>query len=102
MVTNLDFSEEMLEKAREKYAEAGILGEFVNMDIRELYSANLYDCAISTFDTLNYFLEEDELKDIFKRVYNSLKDEGLFIFDMNTLHKFQSVLGKEVYNYNKE
>ena len=102
MVTNLDFSEEMLEKARVKYAEAGISGEFVNKDIRDLDFTNLYDCAISTFDTLNYFLEENEMEDIFKRVYKSLKDEGLFIFDMNTLHKFQVILGREVYTYNTE
>ncbi len=101
-VTNLDFSEEMLDKAKEKYKEFGIEGSFVEMDIRDIEFSKEYDCVISTFDTLNYFIEEEELEDIFKRVFISLDNQGIFLFDLNTLHKFEKILGKEIYTYNTE
>lgn len=101
-VTNLDFSQEMLDKAKEKYEISGVNGAFLNSDIRDIDFQEEYDCIISTFDTLNYFTEEDELENIFERVFKALRNQGLFLFDLNTLYKFEKILGKEIYTYNTE
>jgi len=101
-VTNLDFSQEMLDRGKEKYEKIGAKGTFLNSDIRDIDFQEEYDCIISTFDTLNYFIEEEELKDVFDRVYKALKKEGIFLFDLNTLYKFEKILGKEIYTYNTE
>ncbi len=101
-VTNLDFSQEMLDKAREKYDLAKTTGTFCNLDIRDIDFNEEYDSVISTFDTLNYFIEDEEIKDIFSRVFKALKHKGIFVFDLNTLYKFEKILGKEIYTYNTE
>ena len=41
-----------------------------------------YDVMISLFDTVNHILSVEELISHFKSVKNSLKDEGVYIFDV--------------------
>lgn len=101
-VDNLDFSEEMLLKAKAKYEKEKLKGNFIKMDIRDINFSSDYDCVLSTFDTLNYFIEEEELRNIFSKVFQALKEKGIFIFDMNTLYKFEEFLGQEIYTYNTE
>lgn len=101
-LVNLDFSEEMLAKAKEKYANDNIEGTFVEKDIREIDYDSEFNCAISTFDTMNYFIDEEELENIFRKVFLALDDKGIFLFDMNTLYKFEEILGQEIYTYNTE
>lgn len=101
-VTNLDFSAEMLAKAKEKYEEKSLDGNFLEMDIRDIEFSSEYDCVISTFDTMNYFIDEKELGGIFSKVFLALEEKGFFLFDMNTLYKFEEILGQEIYTYNTE
>ena len=101
-VTNLDFSNEMLVLAREKYLAKKIRAHFLEMDIRDIDFQEDFEVVISTFDTLNYFTEPEELEGIFEKVFSSLKNGGLFVFDLNTKYKFERILGNEVYTYNTE
>jgi len=49
-----------------------------------------YDAIVSVFDVLN-FVHPDELMNFLDCVHKSLNDEGLFVFDINTLHGFSNV-----------
>ncbi|PHR58932.1 MAG: methyltransferase type 12 [Arcobacter sp.] len=49
-----------------------------------------YDAIVSVFDVLN-FVHPDELHDFLDCVHASLKEEGIFVFDVNTLHGFRNV-----------
>jgi len=49
-----------------------------------------YDAVVSVFDVLN-FVHPDELHDFLNCVHSTLKDEGIFVFDINTLHGFSNV-----------
>ena len=44
-------------------------------------------------DSLNYLLEEEELAQCFRLVNNYLDPGGLFIFDFNTVYKYETVIG---------
>lgn len=90
-VSGLDRSREMLEVARAKADDAKKQIDFIQADLRDFRLAAEYDLAFSLFDSLNYILEEGDLKKVFKNVFRALKKEGLFIFDMNTLKRLMSI-----------
>lgn len=102
MVTNLDLSAEMLEEAKKLYAQKGLSGEFIQMDMKDLDYSSQFECLLSTFDTLNYFTDPKELENLFRAAFLALDQDGLFIFDMNTLNKFEKILGQEIYTYNTD
>ena len=54
-----------------------------------------YDLVVSSCDSINYILKEEELEKLFKWVYEHLNEGGLFIFDMNSIYKFETM--KETY-----
>lgn len=87
----IDNSAEMLSRARDKAGERSIL--FLLQDMREFELYGTVDACICMVDSINYILEEDELSTVFGLVHNYLNHGGLFIFDINTLHKFRNVLG---------
>ena len=53
-------------------------------------------CAL---DSTNYILDNQDLIKYFSSVKNHLKDDGLFIFDINSYYKLSEVLGNNLYNY---
>ena len=53
----------------------------------------LYDAAVCCFDVVNYFVEDGELARVFRQVRRALRPGGLFIFDVNTRYKLQTLFG---------
>ena len=49
--------------------------------------------VVSVCDSLNYITDRDELRHVFELVNNYLDPEGIFLFDMNTVHKYRDILG---------
>lgn len=49
-----------------------------------------YDAVVCVFDVLN-FINPEELQDFISCVHETLNEDGLFVFDINTLHGFQNV-----------
>ncbi len=84
-ITGIDGSEEMLRFARENAPEV----EFIIADARSFKLGNSYHAVISTFDSLNHILSLEELTTVFKNVYNSLREGGLFLFDLNMAAGFR-------------
>ena len=89
----IDNSEDMLAIAREKAVgdEENILYLLQDMRSFELYGT--VRAIVSICDSMNYILKEEELLQVFKLVNNYLDPEGLFIFDLNTLYKYETLLG---------
>ncbi len=85
----VDGSPEMLMKAREKYQGTDIL--YLCQDMEELELYGTVGAAVSVCDCLNYLLEDRQLKHVFSLVHNYLDPDGLFIFDMNTPHKYETM-----------
>lgn len=98
----IDYSENMLSKARQKAKdnEKNIL--YLEQDMREFELFGTVDSIICLCDSINYILEEDELLSVFKLANNYLEPQGLFIFDLNTIHKFKDVLGCNSFSQTNE
>ena len=78
-VTGLDGSAAMLRFAREN--APGV--EFIHGDARTFQLPQTFDCVISAFDSLNHVMALDELTTVFRRVYEALTEDGIFLFDLN-------------------
>ena len=53
-------------------------------------------------DGMNYILDKADLVKVFKLVNNYLDTSGLFIFDLNTIYKYEKLLGDNVIAENRE
>ena len=87
----IDNSYEMLDIARESSNE-DIL--YLLQDMREFELYGTVKAVYSACDSLNYILEEKELEQVFSLVNNYLDPKGLFIFDMNTIFKYEELLAE--------
>lgn len=61
-----------------------------------------FNLITSVLDSTNYITEDDDLIRYFEKVYEHLKDEGLFIFDINSCYKLSNILGNNIYTYSSE
>lgn len=98
----VDMSEDMLEMACFKFMEQNTKAMIVRQDMTKLNLNHKFDLITCVLDSTNYILKDDELLDYFKGVYNHLKDEGIFIFDINSFYKLTNILGDNVFTYNEE
>lgn len=100
----VDNSEEMLGIAMEKKEAAGRGEELLYLcqDMREFELYGTVKAVISVCDSLNYLLEEDELLETFRLVNNYLDPKGIFIFDFNTVYKYEQVIGDTTIAENRE
>ncbi len=98
----IDNSMEMLGRALDKREAAGTKTLYLcqNMQEMELYST--VGTIISACDSLNYLLTEEEIKDTFSRVNNYLYPGGIFIFDFNTVFKYQNIIGDTTIAENRD
>lgn len=98
----IDASYQMLAKAREKSIKENVNILYLQQDMREFELYGTVDCILSICDSINYILEEDELLQVFKWVNNYLEPKGLFIFDINTIYKFENVLSDNNFSQTTE
>lgn len=101
-MVGVDNSEDMLRIAMEKRDEAGAEILYLLQDMRALELYSTVGTVISVCDSVNYILEEDELQTVFELVNNYLYPGGLFIFDFNTVYKYQEVIGDATIAENRE
>lgn len=98
----VDLSDEMLTEAENKMRHKGKKVKFVCQDITELNLNRKFDLVTCCLDSTNYILDEIEVGKYFKCVFNHLKDNGIFIFDINSYYKLTNILGNNIYNYDDE
>lgn len=98
----VDNSGDMLEIAMEKKEESGSDILYLQQDMREFELYGTVRAVISVCDSMNYITEEEELLEVFRLVNNYLDPEGVFIFDLNTIYKYQEILGDTTIAENRE
>ncbi len=101
----IDYSDDMLEIAREKGMEEGFSYDqilYLNQDMREFELYGTVAAVISICDSMNYITSSNDLKRVFELVNNYLDSNGVFIFDMNTVHKYRDILGDTTIAENRE
>ena len=98
----VDLSEEMLDIAFNKFKKNKIRAKMICQEMSELSLNHTFDLITCVLDSTNYILEEEEVLDYFKSVKNHLKDNGIFVFDINSFYKITEVLGNNIYTYSEE
>ena len=70
--------------------------------MRELELYGSVRAVVSVCDSMNYILEEADLREVFSRVHEYLEEDGVFIFDLNTVYKYRDLLGETTIAENRE
>ncbi len=103
-MTALDQSPDMLASAHRRAAtedpDCEILWLCEDMTDFELYGT--VDAVVSSLDCLNHLTQKDELVSCLSLVHNYLAPNGLFLFDLNSKHKFRSVYGDRAYLFEEK
>jgi SAM-dependent methyltransferase len=93
-VTGLDRSRQMLALARKKLPHM----RFYRQDMTTFRIAKRFDAIVCVFDSINHLLSFAEWKRVFRQVSLHLNDDGLFVFDVNTLGKFRRLASASVWS----
>jgi ubiquinone/menaquinone biosynthesis C-methylase UbiE len=97
----LDKSLGMLQVCREKLSDRDNI-VLINGDMRDFCLAKKVPVITCLYDSLNYLLTEADLLRCFRRVSEALKDDGIFVFDMNTVHSLRDEWGNNTFQRRDE
>lgn len=100
-MTCFDISEDMLAVAENKLREYKNL-KLLHQDMVEFSNPNSYDLIISNCDSINYILEDEDLLQTFINARENLREDGIFIFDINSSYKLKNILGNNIFIENTE
>lgn len=89
----VDNSPAMLQEAMEKKEEQSLDILYLMQDMREFELYGTVRAVVSICDSMNYITEEEDLLEVFRLVNNYLDPGGLFLFDLNTVYKYEELLG---------
>lgn len=84
-VTGVDYSSDMLSCALDKMHTQRISVNWIKQDITELTGFKDVDVCLSYCDVMNYIQNEADIEAIFYRVFDSLTEDGLFMFDIHDM-----------------
>ena len=94
-VIGVDASPDMLSQATSKPCPEGAIPPlFLCQEMEELDLYGTVDAAVSSLDSISYLDGFDALDATLSRLRFFIRPGGLFIFDVNTEHKFQTIDGE--------
>ncbi|WP_335869293.1 class I SAM-dependent DNA methyltransferase [Bacillus sp. 2205SS5-2] len=96
-VTGVDLSEEMLMFAQEKAMNQGASIALFQQDMSQLEGLGHFDLITIFCDSLNYLTDEEQIRSTFQRVHDHLGENGLFMFDVHTPYKMNTVFLGQTY-----
>ena len=98
----VDNSQEMLQIAMDKRSRSGLDILYLLQDMRSFELYGTVGAVISVCDSINYLLEDEDVVKTFRLVNNYLFPEGVFIFDFNTVYKYEIVIGDATIAENRD
>ncbi|WP_308618982.1 methyltransferase domain-containing protein [uncultured Eubacterium sp.] len=101
-IIGLDYSEEMLEIASNRFFEAGNNFSLLKAKMQEFELSEKADACICCLDSINHLNNIDDVQAAFKNVYDSLNNNGLFVFDVNTVYKHNEVLADNTFVFDED
>ncbi len=97
-----DASEEMLSQAMCKACDEELEILFLRQKMQELQLYGKIDTCICTLDSINHITSSTVLTRAFSKISEYLDDNGLFVFDANTVYKHRNILGDNCYIYDNK
>lgn len=101
-VTGVDLSEEMLTIADRRAHEAQAKIDFQVGDMRELATGEPFDTITCYSDSLCYMANLAEVQQVFDGVWANLRENGVFIFDVHSIHQIDDNFPDYSYHENEE
>lgn len=98
-IIGIDSSEEMLSYAYNK-ADGDIM--LLKAEMQNFVLQKPVHACMCNLDSINHLASLSDVENTFKCVYNSLKENGIFIFDVNTVYKHNCVLAGNAFVFDKE
>ena len=86
-ISGLDLSKEMLTIAKNKIKK----GNFYHQDMTSFSLNKKFDVILCIYDSINHLLKFADWTKVFKNSSKHLNENGLLIFDVNTLAKFDKL-----------
>ncbi|KPL58634.1 class I SAM-dependent DNA methyltransferase [Rossellomorea vietnamensis] len=96
-VTGVDLSQDMLTIAQEKASAQDVHIQLFQQDMSRLDSLGEYDIITIFCDSLNYLEDESDVENTFKKVYDHLTQEGLFLFDVHSIYKMTQIFMNQTF-----
>src|SRR5262249_21512132 len=88
-LTGVDLSDEMLAIARKKLPGVRLL----QGDMRAVDLGERFDVVLCVYDSINHLTRFRDWDAVFRRAREHLNDGGVFLFDINTVHRLASSSG---------
>lgn len=98
-VIGVDLSEDMLSVADNKSNGSMRL---VKAPMQDFSLEKAVDACMCNLDSINHLSDIEDVKKTFKCVYNSLKQDGIFVFDVNTIYKHTNILANNSFIFDEE
>ncbi len=98
-IVAIDNSYEMLSVAMENKMELQSNIQFLCQEMSELDLFGTIDATVCALDSINHITDEEEVKDIFKKVSLFSNRGAVFVFDVNTVYKHQEILANNCFIY---
>lgn len=101
-VIGLDISEEMLALAYAKAEAAKVKLLLLSQNMTCFDTGAHMDAALCCFDGINYLSDTGDIYSCFCSVYENLRENGLFVFDISTAYKYENILANNSFVYEYE
>lgn len=101
-IIGIDCSEDMLEIASERLSNKSNNFSLLKAKMQNFKLSKKIDACICCLDSINHLNNKSDVQSTFENVYNSLKYNGLFIFDANTVYKHNNVLADNTFVFDEE
>jgi ubiquinone/menaquinone biosynthesis C-methylase UbiE len=86
-LSGLDNAEGMLSKAKKKVPHA----QYYHADMTTFTIPKTFDAVLCVFDSINHITKLTDWNKVFFRVTKHLKPHGLFLFDINTMRRLETL-----------
>ena len=101
-VYGIDASPDMLAQAQGKAGEQGLSILFLCQKMQQIDLYGTIATCFCTLDSINHLPGPEDVQRTFSRVALFMEQDGLFIFDVNTLYKHEEILGNHAFLYDTE
>ncbi|MGN0515814.1 class I SAM-dependent DNA methyltransferase [Eubacterium sp.] len=101
-VIGIDLSENMLEIASNRLLEYGESFSLLKGNMTDFSLDKSVKVCICSLDSINHLNDINDVEKTFCNVYNSLDENGVFIFDVNTIYKHNEILANNTFVFDEE
>ena len=101
-VFGIDYSMEMLSEAMQRASEEGLDILFLRQKMQSIDLYGTINTCVCTLDSINHLTKIEDVAKTFDRVGLFMDDDGLFIFDVNTVYKHKNILADNTFVYEND